>query len=145
MWYRPLPLEVHCGDIYDAPPIVVWVKDYDTVGDDDLLGMCVISMEEASINDATPKKPRWHKLGMGKPGSELGEILVSFNLFETSSIPQFDLTPEVVDATVEINVLGLRDLKPPTGWLPINKPFVKFDLNSLQIPGEELKIRNVQT
>ncbi len=50
---------------------------------------------------------------------------------------------EVVDTTVEKNVLGLRDLKPPLGWVPVNKPYVKFDLNSLQIPGEEMKVRNV--
>jgi len=53
--------------------------------------------------------------------------------------------PEVTDTTVEINVLGLRDLTPAVGWVPVNKPFVKFDLNSLQVPGEEVKIRNIQT
>ena len=66
-------------------------------------------------------------------------------MFTTTSIPQYNLVPDVIDTTVEINVLGLRDLKPCLGWVPINKPYVKFDLNSLQIPGEALTVRNVQT
>lgn len=37
----------------------------------------------------------------------------------------------MVSATVEINVLGLRDLKPPVGFLPVTKPFVQFDVRSL--------------
>jgi hypothetical protein len=46
---------------------------------------------------------------------------------------------------VEINVLGLRNLKPALGWVPVNKAYVIFDLSSLQLPGESLKVRNVQT
>ena len=46
---------------------------------------------------------------------------------------------------MEINVLGLRNLKPALGWVPVNKAYVIFDLSSLQLPGESLKIRNVQT
>jgi len=46
---------------------------------------------------------------------------------------------------VEINVLGLRNLQPALGWVPVNKAYVIFDLSSLQLPGESLKVRNVQT
>ena len=112
---------------------------------DDLLGMCVINLDVAAMDSPEPPRPEWYQLSMGKAGSELGEILMSFNVFSTSSAPEFNLMPEVTDTTVEINVLGLRDLTPAVGWVPVNKPFVKFDLNSLQIPGEELRIRNVQT
>jgi hypothetical protein len=131
MWYQTLHLNVHCATVFDAPPIVVYVMDHDTTSEDDMLGVCIIPLEEAAVNDPTPKRPQWYSLSMGKPGSELGEILVSFNLFETDMVPTFDLMPEVIDTTVEINVLGLRDLKPALGWVPVNKPFVKFDLNSL--------------
>jgi len=44
---------------------------------------------------------------------------------------------------VEINVLGLRDLKPSMSFLPINKAFVTFDLASMQ--SESIRLRNVQT
>lgn len=47
--------------------------------------------------------------------------------------------------TVEINVLGLRDLKPSLGFVPVNKSYIIFDLSSLQLPGEGKSIRNVQT
>lgn len=131
MWYRPMPLEIVCGDIEDAPPVIIYVYDYDKVGDNDLLGMCILTLDEASMNDPLPRKPKWYNLNMGKKGSELGEILVSFNMYTTTSIPHYNLVPEVIDTTVEINVLGLRDLKPCLGWVPINKAYVKFDLNSL--------------
>jgi hypothetical protein len=68
---------------------------------------------------------------MGKPGSGMGEILVSFNLFTTSALPQFNLVPETIETCIEINCLGLRDLKPALGWVPVNKAFLKFDMNSL--------------
>lgn len=41
-----------------------------------------------------------------------------------------------MDVNIEINILGLRGLKPALGWLPVNKAFIKFDLNSLCMPGE---------
>ena len=146
MWYRSLPMQIICDNVEDAPPVIVYVMDHDMgLDDDDLLGICVVNLDVAAMNSPEPVRPEWYQLSMGKPGSELGEILMSFNVFSTSSIPSFNLMPEVTDTTVEINVLGLRDLTPAVGWVPVNKPFVKFDLNSLQIPGEELKIRNVQT
>ena len=37
----------------------------------------------------------------------------------------------MISVTVEINVLGLRDLKPSVGFLPVTKPFVQFDVKSL--------------
>lgn len=42
-------------------------------------------------------------------------------------------------------MLGLRGLKPALGWVPVNKAYIIFDLSSLQLPGESLNIRNVQT
>jgi len=54
-------------------------------------------------------------------------------------------SPLCEEVTVEINVLGLRDLKPSLGWVPVNKAYIIFDLSSLQMPGEGKCIRNVQT
>ena len=47
--------------------------------------------------------------------------------------------------TIEINVLGLRDLKPAVGWMPVNKAYMKIDLNSLELPGESLLIKEIKT
>lgn len=52
-------------------------------------------------------------------------------MYTTKNVPEYDLMPKTIDTTVEINVLGLRDLKPALGWVPVNKPYVTFDLNSL--------------
>ena len=57
MWYRALPLELECDSIFDAPPVIVYVYDYDSVGSNDLLGMCVLTLDEASMNDPMPKRP----------------------------------------------------------------------------------------
>lgn len=46
---------------------------------------------------------------------------------------------------MEINILGLRDLRSAVGWMPVNKAYIKFDMNSLQLPGENLAIRNIST
>jgi hypothetical protein len=105
--------------------------DHDTIDADDLMGMVIVPMEDIAINEQELKRPTWYKLNMGKPGSGLGEILVSFNLFTTQAVPSFQLLPETIDTTVDINILGLRDLKPALGWVPVNKAFLKFDLNSL--------------
>ena len=123
--------------------------DYDFIGDDDLMGMCLFEVKDADRDITKPQKPKWTKLYMGKPGSEAGEILVSFNLFTTESFiedpPEFNISPEVIDANVEINCLGLRDLKTALGWIPVNKAFIKFDLQSLSVPGEDTHQKNIQT
>lgn len=41
-----------------------------------------------------------------------------------------------MEVSIEINILGLRGLKPSLGWMPVNKAFIKFDLNSLALPGD---------
>lgn len=45
------------------------------------------------------------------------------------------MRPETTQIDVEINILGLRGLQ-STGILPVKKPFIKFNLNSLVPPGE---------
>lgn len=50
-----------------------------------------------------------------------------------------------MEVKIEINVLGLRGLRPALGWLPVNKAFLRFDLNSLTLPGEGNAGRKVQT
>lgn len=52
--------------------MLIYVWDYDEFGDDDLMGMCVLPLDNAVVNDADFAKPVWVDLGMGKKGSELG-------------------------------------------------------------------------
>jgi hypothetical protein len=39
MWYRSIPMDLYAQDISDAPPMIIYVMDHDTIDDDDLLGM----------------------------------------------------------------------------------------------------------
>ena len=51
-------------------------------------------------------------------------------------ISQIQTTPETVPYSFEINILGLRDLK-PFSMLPIKKAYIDFEMNSLNISGDE--------
>ena len=46
--------------------------------------------------------------------------------------------PETTPYTFEINILGLRDLK-PFSILPIKKAYINFEMSSLNITGDERK------
>jgi hypothetical protein len=124
--------------------------DYDLVGSDDMMGMTVIKLDDKSLvridgNHFEAQRPRWLYLNMGRPGTEEGEILISFNLINEGIQPDYDLRPITRDFTFEINVLGLRDLKPSLGWMPVNKAYCKFDLKSLEMPGESQMITELKT
>lgn len=45
---------------------------------------------------------------------------------------RIEIEPETVPFSVEINALGLRDLK-PLSFIKIKKPYVSFDLNSINV------------
>lgn len=145
MWYETLALNVTCESNKSAP-IIIYVWDYDFSSKDDLMGMCVVNMNDIKKGDTDlAPRPIWFKLDMGKPGTEEGEILMSFSLKDKVYTPMRNLIPVSIEVTVEINILGLRDLKPAVGWMPVNKAFMKFDLKSLQLPGESLVVQELRT
>ena len=85
-------------------------------------------------------KPKWHQLYSAKSNSPQGEILLSFYIFDQKQEHKFmyrniNPVPETKPYTFEINILGLRDLK-PLAMLPIKKAYIKFDMNSLNVSGE---------
>ncbi|CAG9332379.1 unnamed protein product [Blepharisma stoltei] len=146
MWYETLQLKFEIMSMKDNPPIVIYVFDEDQYSADDLIGMCVVPLQESAIDYSDAAAPEWRPLSLGKTNSNCGEILVSFNLYKREDAqPEYNIFPKCIETIVEINCLGLRDLVPALGWLPINKAFVKFDMNSLQVPGENLMIRNIET
>jgi len=63
VWYRTIPLPVMCNNKEDAPPVVIYVWDYDATTGDDLMGRCVI-----------PVRTRVDGRGFGRP----------FNAFKAS-------------------------------------------------------------
>ncbi len=54
------------------------------------------------------------------------------------------MRPETTRMDVEVNILGLRGLQ-STGILPVKKPFIKFNLNSLVPPNEGGALQNILT
>ena len=73
-------------------------------------------MSSVSIGDINQApRPKWHSLNMGKPGTEEGEILISFTICSGEFEPTYQISPATKDVTFEINILGLRDLKPTLG------------------------------
>lgn len=149
IWYEYYILDIDFISADKSPPIFVYVWDYDKIGSDDLMGICIIDIKDSStvtigdINQAP--RPKWHRLDMGKPGTEEGEILISFSICSQEFTPTYEIAPATKDVTFEINILGLRDLKPSLGWMPVNKAFLKFDLKSLEMPGETQIIQELRT
>ena len=124
------------------PILLAEVLDYDS-GKDDLLGSSYIWLSDSpyKINDTSVMKPKWHQLYLPKSNSPQGEILLSFYIFDQTPENKFKYRkikpiPETKPYTLEINILGLRDIK-PLAMLPIKKAYIKFDMNSLNVTGEK--------
>lgn len=145
-WYKTFSMPISITSPEEAPPMMISLFDYDTFDEDDFMGMCQIDLTQAEIDPEIAPKPKWRKLSLGDNYTECGEILCSFTLStDVEYRRRFNITPKFVETTVDINVLGLRDLKPAVGWLPVNKAFVRFDLNSLEIPGAAVSAEPVET
>jgi len=101
-----------------------------------------------SINDTELREPKWHNLFLPKSNKQQGQILLSFYIFDQDKvglIQNIDYIPKVSLYNCEISILGLRQLK-PLGMIGVKKPFIKFDLNSLNVTGKpEDAHANIQT
>mgnify|MGYP002623964632 CR=1 FL=1 len=123
------------------PILLVEVLDYDRVGKDDVLGSSYVWLSDSpyNINNTKVVKPKWHQLYLPKSNKPQGEILLSFYIFDQDNKDlsrKINPVPETESYSFEINILGLRDMK-PLSMLPIKKAFIKFDMNSLNISGNE--------
>lgn len=54
------------------------------------------------------------------------------------------IRPICLDATVEMNILGMRGLQ-STGLIPVKKPFIEFNLRALVPPDQQDNLRNIKT
>ena len=123
------------------PIILAEVLDYDKIGKDDLLGSSYIWLSDSpyGLNDTKIVKPKWHQLYLPKSNRPQGEILLSFYIFDQKNKNKFrsiNPIPETVLYSLDINILGLRDIK-PLSMMPIKKAYIKFDMNSLNISGKK--------
>jgi len=157
VWYERQILAVSFDEISQASKICMQIFDSDDdapFDSDDLLGVAYIDLSDAEEfrlderahervdKESIIQRPKWYPINMGRPGTEMGEMLCSFNLFEDDiEIEDVDIAPKTEECEMELNVLGLRGLQ-TLGILPINKAFVKFDINSLYGPGQKIQSKS---
>ena len=122
------------------PILLAEVLDYDKIGKNDLLCSSYVWLSDSPcrINSSELVKPKWHQLYLPKSNAPAGELLLSFYIFDQQNATMYrtiNPKPNTVPYSFEINILGLRDIK-PLAMLPIKKAYIKFDMNSLNISGD---------
>ena len=127
------------------PVMLITVLDKD-VTSSDTLGYTYLWLQDTNYSYNSPKniKPKWEQLFLKKSNRAQGQILLSFYIFDNEHREQLNkisIEPETLPFNFEINALGLRSLK-PLSFIKIKKPYVSFDLNSINVSstnGENLQ------
>ena len=130
------------------PVMLITVMDKDLSGSD-MLGYTYLYLNDTNYtcNQLKQIKPKWEQLYLKKSNRAQGQILLSFFIFDNEHrdlVRKIEIEPETIPFNVEINALGLRDLK-PLSFIKIKKPFISFDLNSINVSRNGESIRPVQT
>ena len=123
------------------PIMLVQINDYDKLSKDDLIAYSYIWLSETyfAINSTEQVRPKWKQMYLPKSNRPQGQLLISFYIFDEAhkaDITKVKCEPETIPYSFEINILGLRDLK-PLSLLPVKKAFIKFDMNSLNVTGKD--------
>lgn len=148
-WNESLVFNNVTFDIKDEstwPIIFSRMMDKDAFQDEELgyayIWLCSSNHKINSLEKITPK---WQPFRLGMSNRVQGELLISFYILErespnfvelTKKIPQINIYPETEDYIFKLNVIGLRKLE-PLGILPVRRPYVLFDLNSIYFPTKE--------
>lgn len=110
-----------------------------------------LSDSNYQIDSLNKLQPKWHQLCLPVSNSPQGQILLSFLIIDmklkdlTPIAASLKITPDTILYSAEVNVLGLRGLK-PLAFLPIKKAFITFDLNSVNVTGkDDGSIRSIKT
>ena len=133
------------------PLILVKVMDEDSETNEkynEMLGYAYIFLNEKTAFNTTRKiKPKWEQLYLDKSNLPRGQILISFYIFDSAhleDIKKINIEPETIEYNFTINALGLRDLKPLT-FIEIKKPFISFDLNSIDVTKRVAPLEAIKT
>jgi len=158
-WYETVIADVVVPEPLElAPPITVLVYDEDKYTSDDLMGRFHIPLTKAMlVGGAAPPVPEWHPLAFEHEGDVTGEILASITMVaadKAGETPSPDLLPETVEASVEVTMLGLRDMTPVPLFgtlgaalglgnmgIPLSSPFLELDMGD-KTTRQETKVSN---
>ena len=139
------------NDYFTWPLILIKAMDEDSKSNDkknEILGYTYVCMNEKIVLNSTKKqKPKWEQLYLDKSNLPHGQILVSFYIFDSEHINDANniiIEPETEEYNFTINALGLRDLKPLT-FIDIKKPFISFDLNSIDVVKRSVPLDEIKT
>lgn len=137
-------LEFDVKDEKTWPVAFLEVWDKDTFSADDDLGFTYIWITDCSykVNSLETITPTWINLYLPLSNKKQGKVLVSFYVIDETrtdlvqQLSSIDISPPTQLYSFEINVLGLRGLQ-PKGIIPVKKPFILFDLNSISVVNEK--------
>ena len=147
VWNELLEFKNVAMDIQDQttwPVFLLNVIDYNKVLSDVPLGYNYLWLSNSHycFNNFKLITPKWHNLFLPKSNKKQGQILMSFYIFDSNIglsgedlLKSIQYKPQTTLYNFEISVLGLRELK-PLGIIGVKKPFIKFDLNSLNVTGD---------
>jgi hypothetical protein len=145
-WYETIVADVVVPEPLElAPPITVLVYDQDNFNPDDLIGRFYMPLKEAMLSGGNaPPTPEWNKLMYETPGDVSGEVLATLTMVpagKKDSLAPANLKPETVDASVEVTVVGLRDMTPlplmgalgdmlglGNMGIPLSSPYIELDM-----------------
>ena len=133
-------VEFSLDDKSSWPVFLMNVIDYNKVLSNVPIGYNYVWLSDSAytVNDTQLVEPRWHKLLLPKSNKNQGKIMLSFYIFDSAHKEMKDkinYIPETMPFSCEINILGLRQLK-PLSVFPVKKAFIKFDMNSLNVTGK---------
>ena len=143
VWNEKLEFKNVLMDLNDRstwPIFLLNVYDYNKIKSNVPMGYNYVWLCTAgyTLNDTKLCPPKWHNLFLPKSNKRQGQILLSFYIFDQAQERKkidIDYLPKTKLYSCEICVLGLRELK-PLGLIAVKKPFIKFDLNSLNVTGK---------
>ena len=138
-------LQFDINDISTWPILYMRVLDEDTLSSDPL-GYSYIWLSSSSYKVNTLEKinPKWHQFRLCLSDRPQGKLLLSFYIIEDkfpkfqdlhNQIANLNISPDTDMYDFDINILGLRKLE-PLGIMPVKRPYIHFDLNSIIIPGK---------
>ena len=131
------------------PILFVKVMDQDNFSDDFLCYNYIwLSDMACNINNTSATlKPQWHDLLLSQSNIQQGQILLSAFILDKSHTHLYNtisILPETVNYTFELNVLGLRDIQ-PLSIIPVKKPYLLFDLNSINYNSSNNELQAIKT
>jgi hypothetical protein len=137
-------LEFDINDKASWPIMLVKIMDKDTFSDE-IIAYSYIWLSDSSYAVGALKQLRPSYIQLFLPVSNFpqGQLLCSFIILDQTAqidiiknqLPTFKIIPDVELYSFEINILGLRGLK-PLNLLPIKKACVDFDLQSINVLGD---------